>query len=575
MKKIMITLLSVSAALFFATAVWAGPFEHFYDYQNPDGTYAYYLETGEHMQSVFITLDKDWYRHTRVLLEDGGASFYHRDSYKAYAEEGMKGGWLFTIGACVNSDFQDLPSFEYIGFDDENAMNYYAELPTDYQAYMGDDGIRAEYDELWAGVKDVISGISIGSKPDQVKISETKEIIESGDYSYWVNDDGASATIAKYLADKDDTVAEIPSEIDGYQVTEIGPQAFFKKMKSVIIPDTVKTVGQRAFEYSIITDTLEIPEDVRLCSRSFSDTMLPSVLTLPARVEIEDSAFGYCDTIEQVEIGPDCVVHGRAFGYCDKLEKVIIGEGSFLESRAFEYCKSLREVVFCGPVEMEEDAFSYCGDIEFTQLGEMGADQLESDSSADVVSYGGLAGGQVTGGWTVTGSSEITDEEMEVFNQAVQDIDDVYYEPVALLATQVVAGMNYCFLAREISYEDPENPFYEMVYIWQAPGGYAQVLETQDIEFGLKDRETVPSFSDEHQISLEDDSHVVTDCPQTARAGDKVTIQAMDMADGEVVIEVNGSNSGTWEDLGVYTFTMPDEDVEILAEISTAGYSGA
>ena len=39
MKKIMITLLSVSAALFFATAVWAGPFEHFYDYQNPDGTY--------------------------------------------------------------------------------------------------------------------------------------------------------------------------------------------------------------------------------------------------------------------------------------------------------------------------------------------------------------------------------------------------------------------------------------------------------------------------------------------------------------------------------------------------------
>ena len=81
--------------------------------------------------------------------------------------------------------------------------------------------------------------------------------------------------------------------------------------------------------------------------------------------------------------------------------------------------------------------------------------------------------------------------------------------------------------------------------------------------------------SDEHQISLEDDSHVVTDCPQTARARDKVTIQTMDMADGEVVIEVNGSNSGTWEDLGVYSFTMPDEDVEIHAGISTAGYSGA
>ena len=522
MKKIMITLLSVSVALSFCTAVWAGPFKGFYDYQNQDGAYEYYFEPGENMQPVFVTMDKDWYRHTRVLLEDGGASFYHKGSYNAYAEEGMKGGWLFTIGACVNSDFQDLPRFEYIGFDDENAMNYYVELPTDYQAYTEDDGIRAEYDALWAGVKDVISQITIGvtsekekpgeteemvsiggsdsNDPDYVPETEARKIIESGDYSYWVNDDGVSVTIVKYMADKDDTVAKIPSEVDGYQVTEIGSQAFtYKKMKSVFIPDTVKTVGQRAFEYSIITDTLEIPEDIRLCTSSFSDTKLPSAITIPGKAEIEDSAFSYCDTIEQVEIGPESVVHGRAFGYCDKLEKVIIGEGSLLEARAFEYCETLREVVLCGPVEMKEDAFSYCGDIEFTQPGETEANQPESNNSADAGSFltGGMAGSQVAGGWTVTNSSEISEEELEVFHQAVQDIDDVYYEPVALLATQVVAGMNYCFLAREISYEDPERPSYELVYIWQAPGEDAQVLEMQDIEFGLrKQEETAPSSSD-------------------------------------------------------------------------------
>ena len=38
-------------------------------------------------------------------------------------------------------------------------MNYYAELPTDYQAYMGDASIQAEYDALWSQVKDVIAGI--------------------------------------------------------------------------------------------------------------------------------------------------------------------------------------------------------------------------------------------------------------------------------------------------------------------------------------------------------------------------------------------------------------------------------
>ena len=53
------------------------------------------------------------------------------------------------------------------------------------------------------------------------------------------------------------------------------------------------------------------------------------------------------------------------------------------------------------------------------------------------------------------------------------------------------------------------------------------------------------------------------------------TVKTMDMADGEVVIEVNGSDIGTWEDYGVYTFTMSDEDVEIRAGISTAEYAGA
>ena len=36
MKKIMITLLSVLAMLSFSPAVWAGPFEHYYDYQNDE-----------------------------------------------------------------------------------------------------------------------------------------------------------------------------------------------------------------------------------------------------------------------------------------------------------------------------------------------------------------------------------------------------------------------------------------------------------------------------------------------------------------------------------------------------------
>ncbi len=139
-----------------AATVSAGNFDDFYDYENPDGTFTYYFTQG-----VFVTLDKDWYEKTIVIPEELGASFYHKKSYYAYQGEGYEGGRLFTISASVNTDFKNLPSFEYIGFDEKECMNYFAILPTDYQAYAADDSISAEYNELWEDVKDVIAGIRL------------------------------------------------------------------------------------------------------------------------------------------------------------------------------------------------------------------------------------------------------------------------------------------------------------------------------------------------------------------------------------------------------------------------------
>ena len=137
MKKIM-ALMTLTMSLTAASAVWAGAFDNYVDYRNPDGSYSYYFDQG-----VLVTLDENWYQNTFVKTGDRGASFYQKASYDAYAGEGVEGGRLFTIGASVNTDFSELPSFEYIGFDEDSCMNYYAELPTDYQAYAGDETIRA------------------------------------------------------------------------------------------------------------------------------------------------------------------------------------------------------------------------------------------------------------------------------------------------------------------------------------------------------------------------------------------------------------------------------------------------
>ena len=471
----MMVLMSLALSLAGASAVWAGMFDDYTDYQNPDGTYSYYFDQG-----VLVTMDEDWYQSTFVKTDDRGATFFQKASYDAYAEEGMEGGRLFTIGASVNTSFKELPSFEYIGFDEENAMNYFAVLPTDYQAYMEDEDTRAEYDELWAGVRDVIAGIQIGYGTSGTDMQETEAdfhpaIITSGDYSYMINDD-KTATICEYTGDED--VIEIPSEIDGYPVSEIGYQAFtYKEMSSLTIPDSVRAIGQRAFEYCVISDTLQLPENITIGCDAFSYAELPSAVDIPAGTVVEDCAFSYCDTIKQVFIGSEAVIGSRAFDYCERLGQVVCGQGSRLNERAFEYCDVLGEVVLCGDVEADEESFSYCGDFEVIEAE---ADEYDTwaQPAEDDVKTGGLSGG-----WEVSEDEFLTVKARVLFEKAMADYDGAKCEPVTLLATQVVAGTNYCYLCRTDG--DSETSPYQLVYIWEDLSGNAQVLEVQNIELGL------------------------------------------------------------------------------------------
>lgn len=282
-KKWMIGL-TAAMCLTAATCTWAGIFDEYVDHQNDDGTYSYYF-----MQGASVTLDEEWYQNTIVKTDDSGATFYHKASWEAYEEEGMDGGRLFTIGASVNTDFKELPSFIYIGFDEDTAMNYYAELPSDYQGYAEDESIREAYDRLFAGVEKVVSGIEIGA-------------------------------------------GSVPSS--------------------------------------------------------------------------------------------------------------------------------------------------------------------DSQDSSDI------HGGMLMGGWEATEDASITPQAQEAFDKAMEKLLGVDYEPVALLATQVVAGTNYCFLCRGTVVTPNARPSYKLVYVYADLSGGAQILDIQDLVFG---------------ISESDDGSVI---PETDEAGE-------------------------------------------------------
>ena len=68
-----------------------------------------------------------------------------------------------------------------------------------------------------------------------------------------------------------------------------------------------------------------------------------------------------------------------------------------------------------------------------------------------------------------------------------------------------------------------------------------------------------------YAISLVGDTDLVESCPESAKAGETVTVLTYDVTDGDKKISVSGAD-GTSVDWFEYQFVMPDHDVEVRVE---------
>ena len=104
------------------------------------------------------------------------------------------------------------------------------------------------------------------------------------DLTYTVNSDGSGITITQYNGSASEIV--IPSVIDGYQVTAIGEFAFHNSIttQSVILPNTVKIIGPSAFAACPNLVEIVLPEGLQelgveaLTHTGLTDVTLPMSL---------------------------------------------------------------------------------------------------------------------------------------------------------------------------------------------------------------------------------------------------------------------------------------------------------
>lgn len=80
----------------------------------------------------------------------------------------------------------------------------------------------------------------------------------------------------------------------------------------------------------------------------------------------------------------------------------------------------------------------------------------------------------VVGGWTINtefDGSEITDEQAAMFEQAMSEADVATYQPVAVVASQLVSGMNYAYLCTSTVAAPDAPTTWAIVVIYQDLNG--------------------------------------------------------------------------------------------------------
>jgi len=175
------------------------------------------------------------------------------------------------------------------------------------------------------------------------------------------NFSGTEAEVTSGITKYTDEIV-IPSTVvyDGktYNVTRIGEGAFdFCPITSITIPNSVTSIGKRAFNASYLLTSITIPESVtsieeqvfQSCIRLISIT-LPNSLT-----KIGYEAFSHCRSLTSITIPSNVTsIGGNACWRCSSLTSIIIPSSvTSIGDEAFLGCISLTSITLLNPVPID------------------------------------------------------------------------------------------------------------------------------------------------------------------------------------------------------------------------------
>ena len=241
-------------------------------------------------------------------------------------------GWYETV------DFSGEPIIEI----PENSLRNY----TLYAKYSDEQLLEFElsFDETYYCV------IGYNGSPQYISIHETKDGLPVKE-------------IAVKAFDNCDTLISI---ILPDSVTSIGNNAFSgcNRLTSITIPDSVTSIGNNAFSGCNRLTSITIPDSVTsIGDAAFSGCNRLTSITIPDSVtSIGDYAFEYCSSLTSITVPSSVTTIGyRAFYNCSSLTSVVIPDSvTSIGGSAFSSCTGLMSVTIPDSVTTIGNSAFYC-----------------------------------------------------------------------------------------------------------------------------------------------------------------------------------------------------------------------
>ena len=217
------------------------------------------------------------------------------------------------------------------------------------------------------------------SAESQEAYADTFDTNEGYYLVYEVKGNG-EATITNFGTYWDEDVdIVIPSAIDGHPVTKIGDQAFFedvdymyKRLNSVVIPGSVKSIGEEAFAYSYMKTITMNTGLASIGKYAFRSCDYLQSVTIPDSVTtIDEGAFYWCEQLNSVKLPSSLTsISSYVFENCESLPTITFpNKLTSIGSGAFDLCYALDNIVIPDTVtEIDTCAFANCKSLKNVKL---------------------------------------------------------------------------------------------------------------------------------------------------------------------------------------------------------------